>query len=47
MGWLKKAIGSPGQARRVVEDAKKDVRRPKKDEVSQQRAKKQQGGRSK
>lgn len=36
-------FGSFKAARQTVEDAKKDVRRPKNDEVAQQRAKKSSG----
>lgn len=37
-------FGSFKAARQTVEDAKKDVRRPKKDEVADKRQQKQQGG---
>lgn len=46
MGWIKKAIGSPSQARKVLADSKQDTRRPK-DEVAQKRQQKNGGGRSK
>lgn len=43
MSWVKKAIGTPSQAKKVLDGARKDVKRPK-DQVDEQRQKKQGGG---
>lgn len=44
-GWLKKAIGSPSQARRVIAEARNDVAEDKpKNEVAAQREKNQAKG---
>lgn len=44
MGWIKKAIGSPSQAKRGLADMQESVRRPKKDEVGAKRQQKNAKG---
>jgi hypothetical protein len=45
MGWIRKAIGPPKQASKVLADAREDVKRPAKDEVAAKRQQKNGGKR--
>lgn len=41
---LRKILGTPSQAKKVLKDAQKDTERPHKNELDQHRRKKQGGG---